>query len=519
MPPPDPRRQLPDLPPELWAEVLKSLPTAKALCTAARVSTTWNKELTTTRSEPLWRAIWDLSSRLPSRALPSWARVPGPWRSQVAASYNLISLHPPTIHVPPRYDPIGNVLPLDAVAMPQGPIDVDDVLQNATSALALANCVVLGFVRGLAVLIRPGVLPTCVARRTRPPRPVLIYDDAPLLGEILRLAPRPVGPEGAVVAVTATHCVVRVDVCLAARSPRRVLRWAVIDSFAHETGAVVQLSVSEDDAHAIVCFDNGRVRVVHIAQGGCRRLFTPGEAADHVVANRRWLVAASAFQPITLGVWDLVEGVSVHTFSQTSVGWESVTTVAAVCATASEDRFAIWNGRDAIRFLNVKTGEFVRTVPVTSVFPALPRSATEEAEHGAASAQLGDRRMVRSHDNFVYAVAASNRVFLVRGAQTASPFTLQLDGARHSLLALSTDDRVLVTGEGNAFGALGSKVSGRKCINTPPRLRFWDVESGLLRGEVVVPSAVTSLSVCGDTVAAVCGAVGQVMVLFGTPVR
>lgn len=407
--------------------------------------------------------------------------------------------------------------------MPQGAIDVDDVLQNATSALAMANCVVLGFVRGLALLIRPGVLParvTAFPRRCREEAsaaPVLVYDDAPLLGEVLRLAPRPVGQDGKVIAMTSTHCLIRVEICLTARSARRTLRWVLIDNFAHESGSIVQLTVSEDDVHAIACFDTGRIRVVNIAEGGCRRLFTPGETTEHVVANRKWLVAASSFQPIACGVWDMVEGVSVHTFSQSSVGWEAVTTVAAVCPTSSEDRFAIWNGRDSIRFLNVKTGEFVRTVPVHGVFVARPRTATEEAEHGAASAQLGDGRMAMSKDKNVYAVASSNRVFLVRGAQTASPSTVQLDGARHSLVALSTDDRVLVTGEGNAFGALGSKVSGRKCIATSPRLRFWNVEDGRFTGEIVVPSPVTALSVCGDTVAAVSGAVGQVMVLFGTP--
>lgn len=430
------------------------------------------------------------------------------------------------LFVPPRYDLAGEPVLEDRVSVRPIKVDVEDVMGRAVAVVVLGKAVVIGFEKGLG-LLRRGERARGVVGKGRFARVALkenaaaafFYDDAPLLGKVLMFANRPVGEKGVLVAVTSNNVLVRIEVEQHDLRERRPLRWEIIDDFTYENGSVVELTTSEDGAYAIAGFCNGRVRVVHIENGGCRRVFTLGECAEMIVSNSKWLVASNSFQPIGCGVWDCSDGRPVHDFTQTSVGWEEITTIAGLTTTSADDLFALWNGRNAIRILNAKTGEFARIIHVECTFSRCVRSATEEAEHGAVSPHLGRGKMVLSADKKTAAVATSNRVFLVplNLGPRLSPPVVQVDGAKRALLAVSTDDRVLVTAESDVFGSLGSRVSGRTSIASPPRLRFWSMGTGRLHGDIVVPSPVTCLSVCGDTVAAVSGAVGQVMVAFAAP--
>ena len=526
---------LPSLPPELLPLICRHLVTARDLCALSQVSSPFNHELTAAHADPLWRRVWLHLARLPPDAL-LWARVAGPWRQQVAASFHLARLpralqdppppaRPAVLFVPPRYTADGSVRPDDRVRTSPRNIDVEDVLGRAVAVVALGRGVVVGFEKGIAFLKRNAPQKAAAtprgkfARLRSIERATLFYENQPQLGGVLMFSHQPQGDNGIIVAAMSTDVLVRIDVEQDNPKAKRPLKWTIIDSFGMENAAVVEVTTSEDGMYALVGFASGRVRVVHIAQGGCRRVLAMRESAEMIVANGRWLLAANSFLPIACGVWEIEDGRPAHDFTCTSIGWEEITSIAGLSATRVAYLFAIWNGHNAIRILNAKTGDFCRIIRVDSTFLKCPRSATEEAEHGAVSPHVGRRKMIMSADRRTAVVATSNRAFVVPLSPAAArPQEMrQLDGAKRALLALSTDDRVLVTAESNVFGSLGSRVLGRASLASEPLLRFWDVASGRLQGDIVTPSTVTSVSTAGDIVAAVAGAVGQVMVAFSTP--
>lgn len=409
--------------------------------------------------------------------------------------------------MPPRYALDGEPMKEDRLKMRPWAVDVEDVLGRALVAIALANGVVVGFERGLGYVERGG--DAAAAAR-------LFYDDAPLLKGISMMELSAAG--GFVVAVCDAGFVVRIDV-RATEGGRWPLRWRPLDAYGVEGGNVVSLSISENARWVLVGFDTGRIRAIDVGGRGCRRVFTLAESADLVVANEKWVIAVNCLQPIRACVWDAADGRPVHDFSQTTEGWGQVTTMAGVCATCNVDLFALWDGRNAIRILNAKTGQILRVNRVRGSFQRGGRNAVEEAEDGVAAPHVGKGKMVVFKDGRRAAVATSNRVFVTPLAANWRPAveTVQVEGAKRALLALSTDDRVLVTAEGDAFGGLSYKVVGKRFIGAEPRIQFWNSETGRNYGNVVVPSPVTSLSVCGDVVAAVCGAVGQVVIAFAIP--
>lgn len=409
--------------------------------------------------------------------------------------------------MPPRYALDGEPVKEDRLKMKPWTTDIEDVLGRALVAVALATGVVVGFERGVGYVER-GRDAVAAAR--------LFYDDAPLLKGVYMMELSAAG--GFVVAVCDVGFVVRIDV-RAAGGARWPLRWCPLDAYGVEGGNVVSLSISENARWVLVGFDTGRIRAIDVGGGGCRRVFTLAESADLVVANHKWVLGINCLQPICACVWDATDGRPLHDFSQTSVGWEQVTTIAGVSATYKDDLFALWDGRNAIRMLNAKTGQIVRVNYVRGNVQSGVRNAVEEAEDGVAAPHVGKGKMAVFKDGRRAAVATSNRVFAAPLATNWKPRneTVQVEGAKRALLALSTDDRVLVTAEGDAFGGLGYKVVGKRFIGAEPRIQFWNAETGENYGDVAVPSPVTSLSVCGDIVAAVCGAVGQVVIAFATP--
>lgn len=322
----------------------------------------------------------------------------------------------------------------------------------------------------------------------------------------------PIAKEGYVIAITHTNAIA----ISLTDNPLTPVRWRVIDQYEDQIRSVVHVSTSDDARYALVGSSDGFVRVIDIKRGGCRFNLCLPECAEHIVANSKWVVAGNAFHPLTLNVWQLSDGACVDNYTASSMGWQSVLSIAGLTTTRHQDHFAIWNGRDCVRILDVKSGNFIRAIPVCCRFAKGMRSATEEAEHGAGAPLTGRKRMILLADGKTAAVATSNRVMIVSldASQRLCTKQIQLDGARRALIEKSTDDRVVVTAESNAFGGLGTRVSGTASIASKSRLQVWKTDTGALSSEMTLPSPATSISVCGDIVAVVCGAVGQVMVVF-----
>lgn len=501
------RNKLPPLPQELWARILTHLDSPSQIATIAEVSPHWHQEITSSSFQPTWRKIY---FRTTPHFPPPWALLPAGWRHQVAASYHLERLfsslqssNARQLFLPPRYDSLGNPHPADALRLPSR-FDLEDTLGRATAVQAFATCILIAFEKGLALLFRP--LPNSV----KPPR--LYVDHSRLLHNIQLLSSTP-APDGTVLAAT-PYALVCIRTQPAARNP---IHWRVLDSFSNDTAVITDLTVAPDAQVALIAFCNGVIRVVNL-HGGFRFSVSLGETAERVVASAKWLVASSSFPPVAVGVWNIADGTCSFSFSQTSPGWKDILSIAGLTTTNSQDHFAIWNGKDAVRILNARTGEFSRVIDVHPRFSRISRTATEEAEHGAGSAHVGRGKMVLFSDQNTAVIATSNRVLVVPlyGHFGKAPPIRQLDGARRALLALSTDNRIVVAAESDAFGGLGFRVSGRTAIASPPRLQIWNVASEQLRSELILPSPATSLSVCADVVAVVCSAVGQVMVVFGS---
>lgn len=507
----------PSLPDELWTRVLSYLENPSQIASASQVITTWHKDTVSHVFESVWRRIWDTTASLPSSTLldTPFLRVPGSWRHQVAASYRLERLDKARIlYLPPRYDTLGDVHPEDRLNISPCTNDLEDVLGRALHAHAFAQVVVIAFERGVG-LLRQKVHPLrgkpIHRRRPRADTPSLYYDDASHLHGIQMLAPASL-KSGTVLAVTHDN-LVRIDLQSNRHQP---FTWRVIDSFL-DVGTPLKLTASTDSRYGAVGFCTGVVRIVSLS-GGCRFSFQLPEEAEHLALNEKWAIAANSFQPIAMSVWDLTAGNLHASFTQASLEWINVYVVAGIAATNNPDQFIVWDGRNTIRFFDIPTKSFVRTIEVRSRFVREPRSVTEEAEHGAGSPHLGRGKMVLSADRQNVALATSNRVMVISlRADKMYGTAPQLDRARRAVLGMSTDDRLIVTAESNAYGSLHTKVSGRVAIAVKPKLQVWDVQHEAIRCELELPCPATALSVCGDTVAIVCGAVGQVMVAFANP--
>ncbi|PXF49077.1 hypothetical protein BWQ96_01215 [Gracilariopsis chorda] len=513
---PHPNTPLPSLPIQVWAHILSYLTSPNHLCSASLTTTHWYNEIISNHFDRVWRTVWDQHATISSNALLKipWARLPSNWRHQVSASYNLERLSSPqssarTLYIPPRYQRDGTVLPSDRLHCTPCNVDLEDVLGKALVAHAFASCAFVAFEHGIALVRRR----TLSLRNNRQSCPSLYYERNSFVSGISILSLRAMPPNASLLALSGNGTLL----CITVNPDKhRAISWRILDSFASENGAVLNVCASADNKYAVVGFLSGIVRVVDIAKGTRKHTLCMREGADIVVASRKWVVGSSSFQPIALSVWRISDGTCVHSFTHESPGWRNIITIAAIEPGNSDDHFIIWNGRDKLSVLDVERGTFLFSTDIKPRFRRQLRSAVEEAEHGAGSAQLGTCKMALSGDKRFAALATSNRVLIVRVASCLGDSTMhkQLDGARRALVAMSTDDRVVVTAEGNAFGRLGVQVSGKASLAESPRLQVWNAETQTLRSEIRLPSAASSLSVCADVITVICGSIGQALVVF-----
>jgi hypothetical protein len=86
----------------------------------------------------------------------------------------------------------------------------------------------------------------------------------------------------------------------------------------------------------------------------------------------------------------------------------------------------------------------------------------------------------------------------------------QIDDARRSFCAMSSDNRYVITAECDMFGGLATRFSsvGAK-KQTPPRICVWDVSTGKLKRTIPCRGAVRALSVANNTIACIIGTPSQ----------
>lgn len=197
------------------------------------------------------------------------------------------------------------------------------------------------------------------------------------------------------------------------------------------------------------------------------------------------------------------------------MGWEEVTSIVSIVPAPSKDCFAVWDGKACIRILDVKTGRFRREIQAKGLVSAsATRNAQTEAEVGAPAPHVGPCKMVLGDNGRTVVVAASNRVVLTDiGCNSEVERALsmrQLEGARRSLVALSSDNRYVITAEGDVFGNLASRLTAGvpRTLNKPPRICVWDAESGGLRREITGFGSISDLSVAGNAIAVVARSAG-----------
>jgi hypothetical protein len=81
----------------------------------------------------------------------------------------------------------------------------------------------------------------------------------------------------------------------------------------------------------------------------------------------------------------------------------------------------------------------------------------------------------------------------------------QFNEARRALLAVSTDNRLLVTAEGDMFGALSPRFAsfaGATPVRSP-RICVWDIETGDLKREIHGVGRISEISVANSTIAVI----------------
>jgi DNA-binding beta-propeller fold protein YncE len=199
----------------------------------------------------------------------------------------------------------------------------------------------------------------------------------------------------------------------------------------------------------------------------------------------------------------------MHRWERSSVGWEEVAQIVAISPTARKDCFAVWDGRSQVRVLNAAQGRFTRIIDARgSVIKSMTRSVKDEAEFGAAASHVGPSKMAISADGQTVFVAASNRVIILdihgMSAVKRAATMKQLDGARRALLALSTDNRYVVTAEGDVFGGLASRfATGPSRSQAAPCICVWDAATGELRRRITEVGYISDLSVANNCIAVV----------------
>jgi hypothetical protein len=290
---------------------------------------------------------------------------------------------------------------------------------------------------------------------------------------------------------------------------RRPIRWTILDNFQMTDAHIVSLVLSQDRQHALAGFSNGHIRVVDVANARLHHVLSSREAPDLVVAAGRWVVASNLGTRPCPTCWDRADGRAMHRWERSSVGWEEVAQIVAISPTARKDCFAVWDGRSQVRVLNAAQGRFTRIIDARgSVIKSMTRSVKDEAEFGAAASHVGPSKMAISADGQTVFVAASNRVIILdihgMSAVKRAATMKQLDGARRALLALSTDNRYVVTAEGDVFGGLASRfATGPSRSQAAPCICVWDAATGELRRRITEVGYISDLSVANNCIAVV----------------
>ncbi|KAI0561897.1 WD40/YVTN repeat-like containing protein [Gracilaria domingensis] len=415
--------------------------------------------------------------------------------------------------MPPRYKVDGTCVQQDRVAGFSAHFDVLDEFGRALVVHAFAESVLIAFERAIALIRRTSRFHRTARKTPTPSLPSVYYDTSCHVQRIISFSSQTLKSRPSLLAITLSSTLLCINVH---QEKYRAITYSVLDNFLMQHGLPTIVSCSTDDKYALVGFDSGVIKVIEIDNPARKQTLCMRESVDILAANQKYVIASSSIQPITLCVWKLSNGSCVHNITQQSEGWNRIHTIAAIQPLANPSQFYVWTGLHRLFVLDVSTGSIVQNVLVHPRFIRVIRSAVEEAEHGAGSAHIGACKLALFSDEKSLALATSNRVFVVSPSSNhlSGKIQKQFDGVRGALVALSTDERLVVTAEGNAFGGLGVHVSGRASLATLPRLQVWNVEDEKLSSEIQLPSAATSLSVCADVVAVVCGAVGKAVVVF-----
>lgn len=289
----------------------------------------------------------------------------------------------------------------------------------------------------------------------------------------------------------------------------RTFRWRIIDNFQVIDGHLVSLVNSEDRRCALAGFSNGYIRIVDVSAGCLVHVLSMRESPDVIVAAGNHVIGSS-FTRTCISVWDVRDGRTVHRFDQTSVGWEEVSTVAGVCRTRHSSCFALWDGKTFIRTLDVATGRFVKIIDVRGALKQdISRTRDMDGDHGTTAAHVGPDKMLLCGDERTLVVAMSNKVVAVNIEVTSAiervMSMVQIDNVQSAILGVSTDNRFIVTAEGDAFGYLSTRLSAPGRQSGKSRISVWDLATGQLRRQIPGVNRVSSLSIANNTIAVVSG--------------
>jgi len=470
--------------------------------------------------DSIWKDVWDSTSNVSSDELSAYHRVNGGWLEQVRSSFLLrkrCGKPENSIYLPPRYiSGTGTGIQVhpddDIIEMRPDNIDIEGALGRATcSRTVTCTDVVIGFEKGVGVL--------CFCRDKPAPvffHHVLSASSADQVSQgIHMMAPNVLPNGGELICSTTLKKLISIDINRRVHRMkhrvRRPLRFREIDHYESEDGHLVELTTSTDGGLILLGFDTGRVRVCS-PKRGVLYILSMRESCDMLVANSRYIVSASFMQPIGCAVWDARDGRAMYRFDQTSVGWEEVTAIAGLASTPRVECFAVWNGKDSVRILDVLTGIFREIIQVRSADPAIRirgRNAIEEGELGAPSAHVGRGRIAVSHDMKTLLVSSNNRAFVV---DTIKKTHVQLEGARRNLVAMANDERTCVTADADAFGELGTWVTGRTALGRKHGVTIWDTTTGECRSRIELPAAAEELDVAANLVVVTAKKMGQVVI-------
>lgn len=547
------------LSPELWARIFHHVSDLRDLGSLACVCRSWRDELRSQRSNSLWREMWDSRSQYGRNSETLSLHASSSWRAQVAACKLLASPRAEVFRtkIPQHASTSNGVEPSERqyVGGWTGSSSVES-LGKATCVHAFNHGpVLIGFENGLALHRSPQPLVADTKKVLRRPRvdrstfsnarDSIDVERSSALGGILMFAKETTGEDVQIIAATTTRRVIAIDTDLstpyaaltsepdhlpseltcempslararlnlrrvAGRRRRRLIRWKSLDNFEMTDGHLVSLMLPNDRRHAFAGFSNGTVRVVDVNTAQLVHVLSMRESPDIICASERWVIACNFGTRPCPTAWDRRDGRAIHRWERSSVGWEEVAQVVGVAPTSRQDCFGVWDGCKALRILDVRSGRFTRNIGMRGkVLQGTNRNAKDEAEYGAAAAQAGPCKMILSPDLRQAVVAASNRVMIVN-VHTSSVLERamamrQLDDARRSLVAFSTDSRYVVTAESNPFGSLGSRFATRASDSRrAPRICVWDVETGEKIREIAgVGKSIVDISVANNVIAVV----------------